>query len=119
MAKKVENENQITHEDLVKLTSTDTKIPEQTVDTAVTGYGKCLTNAVKEVLETKDNVSVFTPLGGYEYNKVSDETGEVVHITPLLGTDMFDVLNANHEKIKSLKEDTAEETSSKKKEKSA
>lgn len=117
MAKKVDNENQITHEDLVKLTATDTKIPEQTVDTAVTGYGKSLTNAVKEVLESKDVVSVFTPLGGYEYHKVSDETGVAVHITPLLGTDMFDVLNADHEKIKSLKEEDVHEE--KKKEKSA
>ena len=117
MAKKVESENQITHEDLVKLTSVDTKIPEQTVDTAVTGYGKSMIDAVKEVLETKDMVSVFTPLGGYEYNKTSDESGEVVHITLLLGTDMFDVLNANHEKIKSLKEEESSEE--KKKEKTA
>lgn len=117
MAKKVEYENQITHEDLVKLTANDTKIPEQTVDTAVTGYGKCLTNAVKEVLESKDTVAAFTPLGGYEFNKTSDESGSVVHITPLLGTDMFDELNADHEKIKSLKEEETQED--KKKEKTA
>ena len=105
MADKIKNE--ITHDDLVKMTAESTGNNESVVDSCVVGYGDNMAKAVNEAFENNpdlNKVSVFSPIGGYIVERDNTADGEARNITPLIGTNFFDEVNADNAKIKALKE---------------
>ena len=65
MAEKIKNE--ITHDDLVKMTAESTGNNESVVDSCVVGYGENMAKAVNEAFDNNpdlNKVSVFSPIGG-------------------------------------------------------
>ena len=99
---------EIGHDDLVKMTAESTGNSETVVDSCVTGYGDNMAKAVRDVIDNHpdtEQISMFTPVGGYVINKKDGANGTQWDITGLVGTDFFDSVNCDHELIKQIKED--------------